>query len=228
MIAVNDPPVAEAQSVTTDEDTAKLITLSATDVDNGSLTYKVTSLPTHGKLYKGDSQLATDEITSASSSNPVTLSGNQLTYKPDPNYNNTGGATADTFKFLANDGTLDSNEATVSITVAAVNDLPIAVDDSYSTNEGSPLTVNAPGVLGNDTDVDSANLTAVKVTGPANGQLTLNANGSFTYTPSPALAAGTRSPTRQTTVALTATPPRDHHREPRRYHRAHGNQREPS
>jgi VCBS repeat-containing protein len=183
--AVNDPPVADDQLVTTNEDTAKLITLSATDVDNGSLTYKVTSLPTHGKLYKGDSQLATDEITSASSSNPVTLSGNQLTYKPDPNYNNTGGATADTFKFLANDGTLDSNEATVSITVAAENDVPIAVDDSYSTNEGSPLTVNAPGVLGNDSDVDSANLTAEKVTGPANGQLTLNANGSFTYTPSP-------------------------------------------
>jgi hypothetical protein len=182
---VNDPPVAANDSVTTNEDTAKLITLSATDVDNGSLTYKVTSLPAHGKLYKGDSQLATDEITSASSSNPVTLSGNQLTYKPDPNYNNSGGATADTFKFLANDGNLDSNEATVSVTVTAVNDVPIAVDDSYSTNQGNALTVNAPGVLGNDTDVDSANITAVLVSGPAHAQqFALNANGSFTYTPS--------------------------------------------
>jgi len=198
VIAVNDRPIADDQLVKTNEDTAKLITLSATDVDNGSLTYKVTSLPTHGKLYKGDSQLATDEITSASSSNPVALNGNQLTYKPDPNYNNTGGATADTFKFLANDGTLDSNEATISVTVTAVNDAPVAVNDSYSTNQGNALTVNAPGVLGNDTDADNSGNTNAGLTvkdsnpnlagvqpesQPNNGTLTLNANGSYTYTP---------------------------------------------
>ena len=67
--------------------------------------------------------------------------------------------------------------------MTAVNDAPVAVNDSYSTNEDTPLTVNAPGVLGNDTDVDGDSLTAVLVTGPTHGTLTLNSNGSFTYTP---------------------------------------------
>ena len=53
--------------------------------------------------------------------------------------------------------------ATVSITVTAVNDAPVAVTDGYSTNEDTLLTVNAPGVLGNDTDVDGNTLTAVLV-----------------------------------------------------------------
>src|SRR2546425_2775018 len=64
-----------------------------------------------------------------------------------------------------------------------VNDAPVAANDGFATDEDTALTVTAPGVLGNDTDVDSPVLTAVVVTGPSHGALTLNANGSFTYTP---------------------------------------------
>src|SRR2546422_6445481 len=48
--AVNDPPVADAQSVTTPEDTAKAITLTATDVDGDTFTYSVVTAPAHGTL----------------------------------------------------------------------------------------------------------------------------------------------------------------------------------
>src|SRR5207245_1427523 len=89
----------------------------------------------------------------------------------------------DSFTFKANDGSLDSNAATVTISVTAVNDAPMAVNDSYTIDEDGTLTVGAPGVLGNDSDIDSATITAVLVAGPAHGTLTLNANGSFTYTP---------------------------------------------
>jgi len=67
--------------------------------------------------------------------------------------------------------------------VSAANQAPVAVGDDYSTDEDTPLNVSAPGVLGNDTDADGNPLTAVLVSGPSNGTLTLNANGSFTYAP---------------------------------------------
>jgi CSLREA domain-containing protein len=66
-----------------------------------------------------------------------------------------------------------------------VNAPPTANPDSYSTNEDTPLSIAAPGVLQNDTDPDAGDtLTAVLVSGPANAQsFALNSNGSFSYTP---------------------------------------------
>src|SRR5207248_6509949 len=93
--AVNDAPVANAQSATTAEDTAKAITLTASDVDGDTLTYSIVSGPSHGSL-------------SGAAPN--------VTYTPAANYNG-----SDSFTFNANDSTIDSNVATVSVTVTAVN-----------------------------------------------------------------------------------------------------------
>jgi hypothetical protein len=71
----------------------------------------------------------------------------------------------------------------VEYTTGPSNDTPVAADDSYTTEEGTTLNVAAPGVLGNDTDAEGDPLTAVLDGGPANGSLTLNADGSFSYTP---------------------------------------------
>src|SRR5207249_3180366 len=79
----------------------------------------------------------------------------------------------------------DCSTAVVHITVTAVNDPPVAVDDTYSVNEDTTLTVNAPGVLGNDSDVDGNSLSAVLVSGPSHGTLTLNPDGSVSYNPAP-------------------------------------------
>jgi len=57
----------------------------------------------------------------------------------------------------------------------------VANDDYYTTTAGSTFSVPPPGILANDTG--AGNLTAALVTGPANGLLSLNADGSFTYTP---------------------------------------------
>ncbi|PBB91593.1 hypothetical protein CK215_15040 [Mesorhizobium sp. WSM3864] len=87
---------------------------------------------------------------------------------------------------VVNDGSTNSNTAISTIHVTAVNDAPVAQGDVYSVASGGALHIVAggtpDGVLANDTDVDSA-ITAVLDTGPAHGTLTLNANGSFDYTP---------------------------------------------
>jgi VCBS repeat-containing protein len=68
-------------------------------------------------------------------------------------------------------------------TCVAPNTPPVATADSYSGNQDTVLSVAAPGVLGNDTDADNDTLTANLVSGPSHGSLTLNADGSFSYTP---------------------------------------------
>jgi VCBS repeat-containing protein len=98
-----------------------------------------------------------------------------------------GTQTSRTIHVTVNDGTIDSDAATMTMTVFGVNDAPVAQPDSYSTNEDTALNVNAAnGVLANDTDPDTAHgwLAAILVTGPANASsFTLNADGSFDYTP---------------------------------------------
>jgi VCBS repeat-containing protein len=99
-----------------------------------------------------------------------------FTYTPATNFN-----ASDSFTYRASDGTLDSNTATVTITVTPVNDPPTAVFDEYFATVGLQLIVTAPGVLGNDTDPDGDPLSAVLVA--ASSGLMLNPDGSFTFTP---------------------------------------------
>ena len=162
---VNDKPVAVDDVYSTDEDTTLTVVAADgvlkndSDIDSGTLTAILVVGPTHGAL---------------------TLNADgSLSYVPDANFNGT-----DTFTYKANDGTLDSNVATVTITVKGVNDKPVAVDDVYSTDEDTTLTVvAADGVLKNDSDIDSGTLTAILVVGPTHGALTLNADGSLSYVP---------------------------------------------
>jgi len=186
---VNDLPVAVDQSPVMDEDTGLPGTLSATDADNDPLTYALGTAATHGSAL-------------------VNTDGS-FTYTPSPNYNG-----FDSFTFTVNDGRGGTDEGTVSITINPHNDGPTAVDDAYTGAAGSPLNVAAPGVLANDSDVDGDPFTAIQLSWPANGTLTFNADGSFTYTPM-AGWSGTDSFTYQasdglagseiTTVTLTIT-----------------------
>ncbi|MEQ8790122.1 MAG: Ig-like domain-containing protein [Pirellulaceae bacterium] len=90
----------------------------------------------------------------------------------------------DSFTYIASDGSEDSNVARATITVIAPNDAPQAVDDAYTVDGDSSLSVSAAqGVLVNDSDAEQDPVTAVLVAGPAHGVVTLNADGSFTYTP---------------------------------------------
>jgi VCBS repeat-containing protein len=148
---INDAPVANAQSVSTDEDTAKAITLTGSDVDGNSLTYTVVTSPTKGSL---------------SGTAP------SLTYTPTANENG-----SDSFTFKVNDGTVDSAIATVSITINAVNDAPVANAQSVTTDEDTAKTITLTG-----SDVEGSVLTYLIVTNPTKGTLSGTAPA-LTYTP---------------------------------------------
>ena len=89
-----------------------------------------------------------------------------------------------TITFAVDDGNVSSNVGTATVFVTAVNDAPISTADEIEVDEGGTVTMlvgGASSVLANDADAENDPLTAVLVSGPANGSLTLNADGTFSY-----------------------------------------------
>ncbi|MBI1828116.1 MAG: tandem-95 repeat protein [Thaumarchaeota archaeon] len=117
-------------------------------------------------------------VTNVKNGTLILNSNGGFVYVPDVNFHG-----VDSFRYVANDGTFSSNIANVTITISAVNHLPITRNDIYSVNENATLSIHGRGVLANDTDADGNTLTALLVTNVLNGALTLNQNGSFTYAP---------------------------------------------
>src|SRR5205807_1877838 len=172
---VNDPPVASAQSVNTNEDTTKTVTLSGTDVDGAAPTiFKVTTLPASGKLYDGTGtgghQIVAGDL--AGGSYTVTDAGHNVTYSPNADFNG-----ADAFNFKANDGIVDSTAAAaISITVNPVNDAPAGADNTVSALEdGTHVFSTGEFGFSDPNDTPANTLQAVKVTTlPTAGTLTNN------------------------------------------------------
>ncbi len=83
---------------------------------------------------------------------------------------------------------MESETVSVNLDVTAIDDPPTVVNDSYSVNEDTDLVVTSDqGVLANDSDPDGG-LTATLITAPVHGTLSLNADGSFNYSPTPNFA----------------------------------------
>lgn len=146
-------PVALGQAVSTSEDTPRAITLQATDNAPG-LVYSIVGSPSHG-----------------------TLSGTppNVTYTPVTNFNG-----ADAFTFKARDAAgFDSNVATVSITVVAINDAPVALNQTRTT-----VAQTAANITLTATDADGDSLSFSLLSQPANGTLS-GTPPTLTYTPNP-------------------------------------------
>lgn len=174
VLPVNDAPAAAADSYSTPEDqpltvAAPGVLTNDSDAEGTTLTANLVASPTHGSV-----SLQPD---------------GSFVYTPTANYFG-----PDSFSYRASDGVLNSTTTLVSLTVTAVDDAPVAVGNSYSGEPAQPLVIAAPGVLGNDTDIDNVSLTAQVVSPPAQGTLVLQSDGSFTYTPA---GAGTFSFTYQ-------------------------------
>jgi Ca2+-binding RTX toxin-like protein len=153
------PPTAQDDSVSTTEDNFLDIEVLENDSDpNPADTLSVSSFtqPTHGTVTQN--------------------ADGTLKYTPKADYSG-----SDSFTYKAKDTAgLESNSATVNITVNAVNDAPVAVNDSATTDEDTVTNID---VLANDTDVDGDSLSVSNAGAAGHGTATKNADGTIKYTP---------------------------------------------
>src|SRR5262245_57245923 len=154
---INDAPVANEDSASTNEDTPVTVAVLANDAD-----------------VEGDSFTVTNVTQGANGSVQINADGT-ITYTPNANFFGT-----DSFMYTVNDGQpTGSASATVTVSVTAQNDAPAAADDVATTDEDTPVTI---AVLGNDTDVDGDTLTVTHVFPGPNGTVAMYPDGTLTYT----------------------------------------------
>jgi VCBS repeat-containing protein len=169
-IRVNDtntPPTGGVDTYMVDED--QVLTVSAAE-----------------GVLANDQDAEGDPLTAILVEDPVggTVTLNEdgsFEYIPDRDFHGLDG-----FAYRASDGGSTSAEILVGIIVNAVSDPPLAVDDWLEVEQDAVLTRDAEsGLLNNDTDADGDPITATLVDPADNGEIELNPDGSFTYTPDP-------------------------------------------
>jgi len=170
-------PIGVSDSITTNEDTLISIDVLSNDTDDGdSLSIGTIVQPTNGV---------------------ATINGTRVEYTPNENFNG-----VDSFTYTPNDGIVDGNPVSVTVTVTPVNDRPIGEADSITTNEDTMVSIS---ILNNDTDIDNDTDTLIitNLSEPTNGVAIINGtrveytpnenfNGadSFTYTPNDGIDDG--------------------------------------
>ncbi|MAE86127.1 MAG: hypothetical protein CMB80_25545, partial [Flammeovirgaceae bacterium] len=176
--AVNDAPVATNDTGSIGEDNTLTVDaasgLLANDSDPDGDALSITQFVVDGTTYTAGqtANLTEGDLT-------INADGS-YTFVPAAGFN----GTVPTATYTISDGSL-TDTADLDITVFAVNNPPLAVDDEINVEEGGTVSVLVSGsntVLNNDSDVDGDDLTAILVTDVSSGTLVLNSDGTFVYT----------------------------------------------
>ncbi len=176
VLGINDPPVALNDSAATDEDTILIVNAPGvltndSDIENDPLT------------------VSTFDATSAFGATVSVAANGSFTYDPTTaallQALQAGDSVVDTFDYSISDGHGGAASATVSVTVLGINDPPVALNDEAITDEDTVLSVIAPGVLANDSDIenDPLNISSFDAVSNLGAAVTVAADGSFTYDP---------------------------------------------
>ncbi len=156
ILPINDAPNAENDVITTEEDTAVTIDVlvNDSDVEGDALSIQSASVP--------------------SEQGSVDIVDGKLVFTPAENFNGEA-----TITYIVTDGDL-TDEAKVTVTVTPLNDSPVAVDDTVSTQEDTVVTID---VLPNDSDVDGDKLSIQSASVPeAQGKVEI-VDGKLVFTP---------------------------------------------
>ena len=154
---VNDPPVAMDSNVVLSENQPKQWSLVASDIDNDSLTFKITTRPRYGFI--------------------SVLSNNQVAYTPTLNFKG-----IDNFEYIATDGIAISNIAQATVTVIEINDQPLAIHKYVDGLEDHLISSRVSGH-----DPEGITLTFMVTSFPEHGQLEdfSEETGHYNYSPLP-------------------------------------------
>ena len=187
-MVINTPPQAVNDVYAVNEDTllngvgGTAVTANDIDAEGDTLRATLVTDVAHGQLALAEN--------------------GSFTYTPDANY-----VGSDSFTYMLSDGVDASNVSTVTINVAAVNDAPKPTEDTYFGLLDEVLTISAPqGVLANDSDVEGGALTAALETQPAQGNVQMNADGSFVFSPQLGFTGVTTFTYRTSDGAATSAP----------------------
>ncbi len=172
VIAVDDAPVAVADIATTPEDAPISGNLLANDTDVDGPALSLTSFSVLGIAHAPGSTVNLPGVGTL-----VVAANGTYTFTPQANFN----GSVPEVGYTVSDGSLSST-STLSLSVSAVNDAPVAVDDLASTAINTPVTV---AVLANDRDAESDPLTVTSavLNTPSQGSVTVNPDGTLTFTP---------------------------------------------
>ncbi|MFZ9794513.1 MAG: Ig-like domain-containing protein, partial [Gemmataceae bacterium] len=151
---VNDPPVGNPQSVTTNEDTTYTGTLSGSDVENSVLTFSLVNMPSKGVVILNDVQTGA------------------FTYVPNVNANG-----SDSFTFKVNDGSADSLPVVVNLQILPVNDAPVLANFGVTGLEDTTISLNLADFTNAFSDPENDSLASIKILSlPSTGVLKLSGN----------------------------------------------------
>ncbi|MDA5556024.1 Ig-like domain-containing protein [Shimia sp. MMG029] len=217
ILSTIQPPVAQDDSLSADEDT---ISNGSVLADNGN---GADSDP------NGDPLTVTEVNGNAANvGNAIALSGGgtvtvqstgAYTFNPNGGYEDlaVGEDATESFTYTISDGTGGTDTATATITIAGVNDAPVASNDTNITDEDTPLSSMGASVLDNDSDADTSDTLRVSevdgsslalgtsVTGSGGGTFVINSDGTYTYDPGSAFNSLRAGQTGFDTIGYTVT-----------------------